>query len=209
MKAKTWIIGLSVAILATAPAIAFAQSTGEKTEKKMEKATDKAESKMEKAKDKAESTTEKAKASTKDTWLTSKTKIALFADDRVSGTNVHVETRDGVVMLRGKVASADEKKAAADIAKSVEGVKDVKNDLQVVAPANRKAVEAKDADIQKAVKSRFSKDTRLKGIDVRADNGVVTLSGDVKDLNARARASELARGVAGVKSVKNELKEKS
>jgi osmotically-inducible protein OsmY len=44
---------------------------------------------------------------------------------------------------------------------------------------------------------------------VRVDNGIVTLMGDVKDIGASARASEVARSVPGVRSVKNELKEKS
>ena len=61
------------------------------------------------------------------------------------------------------------------------------------------------------MQGRIKQDTRLKGadIDVRVDAGVVTLTGDVKDLGARARASEVARSVPGVRSVKNELQEKS
>ena len=61
------------------------------------------------------------------------------------------------------------------------------------------------------MQSRIKQDARLKGsdIDVRVDAGVVTLTGDVKDLGARARASEVARSVPGVRSVKNELQEKS
>jgi osmotically-inducible protein OsmY len=75
----------------------------------------------------------------------------------------------------------------------------------------RKAVDAKDDDLKTTVKARINRETRLKGSDiqVRADNGVVTLTGDVKDIGARVRASEIARGVPGVKAVKNELKEKS
>ena len=45
----------------------------------------------------------------------------------------------------------------------------MKNDLQVVAPAARKAVDADDKQIKKAVESRFSKDPQLKKIDVRAE----------------------------------------
>src|SRR6266545_4951840 len=95
-------------------------------------------------------------------------------------------------------------------AKRVEGVTSVKNQLQVVAAGERKAVDAKDDDLTKSVKDRLKKDARLKGsdVEVRADKGVVTLTGEVKDLGARARASEVARGVPGVRSVKNELKEK-
>jgi hyperosmotically inducible protein len=158
-----------------------------------------------KAPDKAQTTTQEAKTMVTDSWVTSKTKISLFADERVKGTQVSVDTTKGVVHLRGKVDSAEAKSAASDIAQGVEGVKSVKNDLQVVAPAARKAVNASDSDIAKAVGTRFAKDTQLKKVDVRTDAGVVTLTGAVPTIGASAKASEMARGVPGVRSVKNEL----
>jgi hyperosmotically inducible protein len=96
--------------------------------------------------------------------------------------------------------------AAADIAKSVEGVKSVKNDLQVVAPAARKAVQTNDKQITKAVETTFGKDPQLKKIDVRTDAGIVVLSGEVPSISTSAKASEMAHRVDGVKSVKNELR---
>jgi len=156
-------------------------------------------------KDKAKSTTEDAKTAVTDSWITSKTKIALFADQRVKGTQVSVDTKDGVVHLRGKVDSDEAKQAAAEVAKGVEHAKSVKNDLQVVPPAARKAVDANDKDIDKAVESRLAKDAQLKKVDVRTDGGVVTLTGEVSSITAAAKASEMARHVPGVKSVKNEL----
>ena len=157
------------------------------------------------ADDKAQTTTREAKTMVTDSWVTSKTKISLFADERVKGTQVSVDTAKGVVHLRGKVDSAEAKSAAGDIAKGIEGVKSVKNDLQVVAPTARKAVDASDSDIAKAVGTRLSKDTQLKKVDVRTDAGVVTLTGQVATISASAKASEMARGVPGVRSVKNEL----
>jgi len=172
---------------------------------KMAQAKDKAESKMDEVKDKAKSATQSAKTAVSDSWITSKTKIALFADERVKGREVSVDTQKGVVHLRGKVDSDEAKTAAADVAKNIEGVQSVKNDLQVVAPMARKAVDASDKDIAKAVESRLSKDIQLKKVDVRADGGVVTLTGEVPSITASAKASEMARNISGVKSVKNEL----
>jgi hyperosmotically inducible protein len=164
-----------------------------------------AQDKTDKAVDKTKEVAKDAKVAVTDSWLTSKTKIALFSDDRVKGSQVKVETKDGVVHLRGKVDSAEAKAAAESVAKGIDGVKSVKNDLQVVSPGARKAVDAKDADIAKAVESRLSRESDLKKIDVRADSGVVTLTGAVPTINASAKASEMARGVPGVRSVKNEL----
>ena len=158
-----------------------------------------------KAKEQAQTTTQEAKTMVTDSWVTSKTKISLFADERVKGTQVSVDTTKGVVHLRGKVDSAEAKSAAGEITQGVEGVKSVKNDLQVVAPTARKAVDASDSDIAKVVGTRLSKNTQLKKVDVRSDAGVVTLTGQVPSIGASAKASEIARGVPGVKSVKNEL----
>jgi hyperosmotically inducible protein len=76
-----------------------------------------------------------------DSWLTSKAKIALFADARVKGSEINVETTQGMMMIRGKVDSDAAKQAAEDIAKKLDGVKSVKNELQVVAPAKREATD--------------------------------------------------------------------
>lgn len=163
------------------------------------------QSTTDKVMDKTKSTTEEAKTAVSDSWITSKTKIALYSDERVKGTQINVDTKDGVVHLRGKVDSSEAKAAAADVAKGIDGAKSVKNDLQVVAPSARKAVDATDKDIAKTVETRLKKDANLKKVDVRADGGVVTLTGEVPNLSTSARASEMARGVGGVKSVKNEL----
>jgi osmotically-inducible protein OsmY len=84
-------------------------------------------------------------------------------------------------------------------------VQSVKNDLQVVAPTARKAVDANDKEIAKAVGALLTQDMQLKKVDVRADGGIVTLTGEVPSITASAKASEMARNVPGVKSVKNEL----
>ena len=66
-----------------------------------------------------------------DAWLTAKTKIALFADARVKGSEITVESAQGSVVIRGKVDSDAAKQAAEGIAKGIDGVKTVKNDLTV------------------------------------------------------------------------------
>jgi hypothetical protein len=103
------------------------------------------------------------------------------------------------------VDSEDAKAAAATVAQGVEGVKSVRNDLEVVAPGDRKVIDVSDKDITSQVEGRLSKDAQLKKVDVRTDGGAVVLTGTVMSVGASARASELARGVPGVRMVKNEL----
>ena len=165
-----------------------------------------ADSKVDQATEKVKETAQAVKGAVSDSWLTSKTKIALFADERVKGREVRVETVSGQVFLRGKVDSDEAKTAAEEIAKGVDGVKSVKNDLQVVPPAARKAVTADDKQITKAVTATLARDPQLKKIDVRTDAGVVVLSGEVQSMAQSAKASDLAHRVDGVKSVKNELR---
>jgi hyperosmotically inducible protein len=186
-KQQTLMMAVVAGLVAVAPLTAGAQSTTDK------------------AVDKTKAVAQDAKVAVTDSWVTAKTKIDLFSDDRVKGSQVKVETIDGVVHLRGKVDSAEAKTAATSVAQGIEGVKSVKNDLQVVSPGARKAVDAKDSDITKAVETRLNHEGDLKKIDVRADAGVVTLTGEVPTISASAKASEVARGVNGVRAVKNQL----
>jgi hyperosmotically inducible protein len=142
-----------------------------------------------------------------DAYLTSKTKIALFADARVKGSEINVETAQGLVMIRGKVDSSDAKLAAEGIAKGIDGVKSVKNELQVVAPSKRAATNDKDDAITTRVNAQIAKNSDLKKAGIRAQTnaGVVSLSGEVQDLMTSAQASWIAWQVSGVKSVKNDL----
>jgi hyperosmotically inducible protein len=161
--------------------------------------------KTEHAKDRITDAARNVKTELSDSWVTAKTKIALFADERVSGTHVSVETAKGTVTLRGKVDSEAARAAAESIAKGIDGVTAVKDELQVVPPIAREAVKRTDAAISKTVATRLSTDPQLRKVDVRADAGIVILTGEVPTVGASARASELARAVPGVRAVKNDL----
>ena len=65
-----------------------------------------------------------------DTATTSEIKAKLLADDIVPSRKVKVETTDGVVQLSGTVDSQAQSERAESIAKAIDGVKSVKNDLK-------------------------------------------------------------------------------
>lgn len=142
-----------------------------------------------------------------DSWITAKSKIALFADSRIKGRQIDVETTNGQVMLRGKIDSDAAKQAAEEIAKQVDGVRSVKNDLEMVAPSAREVVEEKDEAITTRVQTQIQQDTGLKNADitVQTNAGVVSLTGEVSDIMTSAQASWTAWQVPGVQSVKNDL----
>lgn len=60
-----------------------------------------------------------------DTWITTKVKSDLLATDNVSGTDISVETKNGVVWLSGAVKTQAEHDKAVSVAKGIEGVKKV------------------------------------------------------------------------------------
>jgi len=60
-----------------------------------------------------------------DTWITTKVKAALLADDGVPGTDIKVETTNGVVKLSGNVDSKEKVKKAVEVAEGIDGVKKV------------------------------------------------------------------------------------
>ena len=74
---------------------------------------------------------EKTGAYVDDSWITSKVKSQMLADKTVKGSNITVNTTKGVVTLSGTAGSREESDRAAEIARHVEGVKEVENDIRV------------------------------------------------------------------------------
>lgn len=66
-----------------------------------------------------------------DAATTSSIKAKLLADDIVPSRKVKVETTEGVVQLSGSVENKAQSERAESIAKAVDGVKSVKNDLSI------------------------------------------------------------------------------
>ena len=70
-----------------------------------------------------------------DAALTAKVKTALVRDSEVPAHNVNVTTYRGLVQLSGFVESEHVARKAAEVARNVDGVRDVYNDVRVIAPA--------------------------------------------------------------------------
>ena len=80
------------------------------------------------------STTSEIKQDSKDSWLTTKVKSALAADVGLKTlTGINVDSAGSVVTLKGSVDTAANKSRAEQVARGVEGVSSVKNELSVQA----------------------------------------------------------------------------
>lgn len=71
-----------------------------------------------------------------DTWITTKVKADLLTTKDVSGTEIKVETVNGVVTLTGAVATKTEADRAIAAARGIKGVKSVNSSALTVAPAH-------------------------------------------------------------------------
>lgn len=155
-------------------------------------------------------TTRSAGETLDDATVTAKVKTALARDPATSAFRIDVESFRGDVQLNGFVDTADMKSAAARVAKSVDGVHSVSNNLEV-GSSERTAGEAVDDGVITAkVKAALISDPNVAGHDVNVETreGVVQLAGFVDNGEQKAKASEVTRHIAGVKQVDNQLEVK-
>jgi osmotically-inducible protein OsmY len=148
-------------------------------------------------------------AENSDAWLTAKVKTMLLFHKNVSAMT-EVNTRDGIVTLRGEATSQAQKDLTTEYAKDVEGVKDVNNEMTVTKTSKKtRTVGEKidDASITAQVKMTLlyhrSTSALIYNTSVTTKKGVVTLSGKAKNAAQKDLATKFANDVNGVKSVKN------
>lgn len=178
----------------------------------------------------ANATADKQAGAIKDGWLVTKLHSLFVPEDALSGSNIDVDVKNGMVTLQGSVPNEAARAKALEIAKGADGVKGVTDQLRIapdtdLTKASDKASKAADhaaADSKKA--GRKADDGWIKSkiyaqymtewttvlddsdIDVDVNKGVVTLKGTVKSAAARTKAVSIAKGTDGVKSVKDLLK---
>lgn len=70
-----------------------------------------------------------------DMWLWVKTRASLLGTDDLRESTINVDVVNDVVTLKGTVETAAQKSKAEQVAKAIDGVKSVKNELKV-APAD-------------------------------------------------------------------------
>lgn len=143
-----------------------------------------------------------------DSWITTKAKLALMTSKDVSATAINVDTVDGVVTLHGKVESAAEKAKAEAEVRKLDGVREVRNLLQVVPATRKETVKASDNEIKDRVQKALKDAPELKdsSITVQSVNkGVVLLAGKANSVNDHLEAVSIARGVPGVQKVESEV----
>jgi hyperosmotically inducible protein len=157
-----------------------------------------------------------------DIGITTKVKSLLDSDRSIStSAQIQVTTEKKVVTLAGPVDSDAAKKHAVTVAKGVEGVKKVVDNLTVApasaaaaqpaaqeaAPGTTTATAPTDIAITQAVKEKLllQPETASGTISVDTHDGVVTLTGTVKSPQEKEQVIQTARNIQGVQRVEDKL----
>jgi hyperosmotically inducible protein len=142
-----------------------------------------------------------------DAGITSKVKVALADDPQTKARQIDVTTFRGVVQLNGFVDSTTAKSEATRVARTVEGVQEVHNNLTVKTTDRTAGEVIDDTAITAKVKAALigNDQTKAREINVTTREGVVQLSGFVDDEQEKYMAENVARGVNGVHDVNNDL----
>jgi osmotically-inducible protein OsmY len=171
------------------------------------------------------------RGSVKDAWLTGKIETVFTLNRHLNPFAIDTDVENGVVSLTGTVENDIDRDLAAELAKGVDGVVEVRNELLVDADpeiddadeTERLASDAEgddatapdrdfgtwvdDATTTAAVKSRLvgNDNVGALGIDVDTYEDVVTLTGRVTSDEESNLAEEIARNTRDVSDVHNEL----
>lgn len=143
-----------------------------------------------------------------DTSIAARTKAALLANSDTDGLNIDVEVDRSKVQLNGFVDTQAQVNRAGEIARDIEGVTSVQNNLQVSDGGDRMAGEyIDDKTLLVKVKAALADDPVVHSlkIDVEVNRGEVSLGGYVGSAAERNTAVEVTRRVEGVVKVYNNL----
>ncbi len=158
------------------------------------------------------------KGDAKDAWITGKIETAYVLNANLNPFRISTDVDNGMVHLTGMVKTDIDRDLAGEVARGVDGVTTVKNDLKVDPQAGKKREETAanhrdfgtwvdDATTTAQVKSRLIANNNIKAlkIDVDTKEDVVTLTGRVQTKEQKVLAEQIARNTGDVKDVHNKL----
>lgn len=136
-----------------------------------------------------------------DTRINNAVKTELLENEAVPSHLIDVSTIDGVVTLSGSVSNLLARDQALRVVESIKGVRSIVNRIDI------KPVKRSDGQIKKDIKRALLEDpvTESYKIDVKVNDGVAELSGSVASWAERDICLRVAKGVKGIKEIKNDI----
>ena len=156
----------------------------------------------------------------KDAWLTGRIETMYLLNEHLDPFDITTSVDNGVVHLSGFVESDIDRDLAGALAKNLDGVVKVENDLVVGADARPSSGDASrrerrrdfgswvdDATTTASVKTRLIANANTKGLEIDVDtmDDIVTLSGRVNSDEEKDLAGEIAMHTKDVSEVRNNL----
>ena len=143
-----------------------------------------------------------------DTTIAAEVKAALVQADDVPGGAINVEVYQGNVQLAAFLESDAQIQAALSAAKSISGVKSVRNSLVEIEGGRSIGATIDDQVIHGKLETALIGDSGLGNavaINTEVRRGHVLLSGFVSDKETRDRAEAVAKQISGVVEVHNRI----
>ena len=127
-----------------------------------------------------------------DAALLTSVKSALVSNPVTEAGEINVDVNRGTVKLSGFVDTQEEKSKAGDVARGVDGVQTVQNDIAVKKENSSTGEVIDDSLLTAKVKTALieSSDTKAHQINVETKQGVVQLSGFVDSASCEERSNE-------------------
>lgn len=123
-------------------------------------------------------------------------------------TQIGISAKDGVITLSGVVDSYNKKIAAEKAAQRVSGVKVIASDIEIRIGASAAKT---DTEIAEAVRNALKWNSAVTEdkIEVKVDNGWVTLDGEAQWTYEKISAQNNVEGLVGVRGVTNNIRIKT
>lgn len=148
-----------------------------------------------------------------DATLTATVKSKLLWSSVTEALKIEVDSKDGVVTLKGRAQSPEAKEVAGNLATNTDGVVSVNNLISISAAdsinsrtdpqVNSPVEDMSDVWITSKVKSSLIYSRNLDGMSIKVEtkSGLVSLNGIVANYAEKELAVEIARNIRGVKGV--------
>ena len=132
-----------------------------------------------------------------DSILSTTVKSRLISDDFVKARHIDVDVLSGIVYLIGVVESDSQRRMAADIARGVDGTRQINNQLLVGSTTAGQILN--DALMTSKINVELIKDPIVSStnVDVDTHNNIVTLTGIVDSAREKARILQITQRVSG------------
>jgi len=138
----------------------------------------------------------------------------LISHGELAALDIDVDSRGALVVLSGEANSEEQKEKIERVARETRGVTEVENNLVVIEereadknPVEKAGEKINDEWIEMKVRGSIilHRDIGIRGLDVKVENGVCTLTGEVISDQQRELAGRLAEETDGVQGVVNEI----